>query len=157
MSKLMDWVHRLFGMEEDEDMDEGELSTSESPLPVDSAKESSKSSYKKKESLSVTTINNVTVMVISPLSFEEAKKTVDYIKSQRPVVANFEDTERTLFQRFIDFVSGAIYSMDGKIEKISQYVFLFAPPNVLINAEDKRKFIAETSSANKKSFLNPDL
>jgi cell division inhibitor SepF len=59
-----------------------------------------------------------------------------------------------LFQRFIDFVSGAVYSMEGKIEKISQYVFLFAPPNVCINAEDKKKFISESAAVNKKTFLD---
>ncbi len=158
MSKLTEWLQGLFGVEIDEEPDppigrKEKPGTSEDHFPDQVSKKTSKTSSKSKDSTSVatTTINDVTVMVISPLNFEEAKKTVDFIKSQRPVVANFEDTERTLFQRFIDFVSGAIYSMDGKIEKISQYVFLFAPPNVLINAEDKRKFISKTSSPDSNS------
>ncbi|HOI25021.1 MAG TPA: cell division protein SepF [Caldisericia bacterium] len=155
MSKFADWFNRLLGMgDDDEDMEEEytpAVSIPNTDIPRDSA---SRISPKKKELPAVTTINNVTVMVISPISFDEAKKAVDYIKGNRPVVANFEDTDRVLFQRFIDFVSGAVYSMEGKIEKISQFVFLFAPPNVLINAEDKKKFISESAAVNKKSFLD---
>ncbi len=155
MGKIVGWFSRILGMDDDDQYEEDVSSSDQVSAPIETGKESTARSVQRKKdsAASITTINNVTVMVISPIGFEEARKTVDYIKNQRPVVANFEDTERTLFQRFLDFVSGAVYSMDGRIEKISQYVFLFAPPNVLINAEDKRKFITESASVNKKTFL----
>jgi cell division inhibitor SepF len=153
MSKLGDWFSRLLGMGDDDQYDEEEILSPSTSTPVDTPiKDPIPRNVSKKKEVSVTTLNNVTVIVISPLSFDEAKKTVDHMKNNRPVVANFEDTDRALVQRFIDFVGGAIYSLDGTLEKITEFVFLFAPSSVSINSDDKSRFISDHTSARKNYF-----
>ncbi len=38
-------------------------------------------------------------------------------------------------QRIIDFSSGATYSMNGNLQKISNYIFLVTPTNVDISGD----------------------
>ena len=40
---------------------------------------------------------------------------------------NVEGVDTSLAQRMVDFLSGAVYCMDGDIQKISSGIFLAAP------------------------------
>jgi cell division inhibitor SepF len=90
------------------------------------------------EGIEVGEESGVKVVVIEPKSFDEAQEIIDDLKSGRPVIINFEDTDRELARRIIDFISGGAYALDGSTEKISNYVFLFAPKGVEITKETKR-------------------
>jgi cell division inhibitor SepF len=90
------------------------------------------------EGIEVGEESGVKVVVIEPKSFDEAQEIIDDLKSGRPVIINFEDTDRELARRIIDFISGGAYALDGSTEKISNYVFLFVPKGVEITKETKR-------------------
>lgn len=90
------------------------------------------------ENLIVTDTGKVNVVVIEPRAYDEAQEIIDNLKEGRPVVINFEDTDRELARRIIDFLSGGAYALDGTTEKISNYVFLFVPKGVEITKETKK-------------------
>ncbi|MGQ9845110.1 MAG: cell division protein SepF [Caldisericia bacterium] len=90
------------------------------------------------ENLIVTDTGKVNVVVIEPKAYDEAQEIIDNLKEGRPVVINFEDTDRELARRIIDFLSGGAYALDGTTEKISNYVFLFVPKGVEITKETKK-------------------
>lgn len=70
------------------------------------------------------------VMVVEPLSFDDAQHIADYLKNRKPVVVNFENTEKEVAKRMIDFISGTTYALGGTIQKIGNNIFLCAPNNV---------------------------
>lgn len=88
----------------------------------------------------VSNINNVVnlatsqkqmkVMVVEPLSFDDAQHIADYLKNRKPAVVNFENTEKEVAKRMIDFISGTTYALGGTIQKIGNNIFLCAPNNV---------------------------
>jgi len=90
------------------------------------------------ENLIVTDTGRVKVVVIEPKAYDEAQEIIDNLKDGRPVVINFEETDRELARRIIDFLSGGAYALDGTTEKISNYVFLFVPKGVEITKETKK-------------------
>ncbi|MCX8095599.1 MAG: cell division protein SepF [Caldisericia bacterium] len=90
------------------------------------------------ESITVGEESGVKVVVIEPKSFDEAQEIIDDLRDGRPVIINFEDTDRELARRIIDFISGGAYALDGSTEKISNYVFLFVPKGVEITKETKK-------------------
>lgn len=90
------------------------------------------------EDLIVTDTGKVNVVVIEPRAYDEAQEIIDNLKEGKPVVINFEDTDRELARRIIDFLSGGAYALDGTTEKISNYVFLFVPKGVEITKETKK-------------------
>ena len=66
------------------------------------------------------------VTMIKPASVEDARLVVDQLLADKVVVLNMEGIPTELAQRIIDFTSGATYSMDGKLQKISNYIFIAA-------------------------------
>ena len=73
---------------------------------------------------------------MQPESFEEARDITNHLKNRKPIVVNLEAIDKNVARRVIDFLSGAIYALDGDIQKISNSIFLLAPNNVGIMSED---------------------
>lgn len=73
------------------------------------------------------------MVVYQPQSYDDTQRIIDDLKSGRPVIANLEDLNVDIAQRVLDFLSGAVYGLDGTIRKISRGIFLLAPPHVDIS------------------------
>ncbi|NMA54749.1 MAG: cell division protein SepF [Firmicutes bacterium] len=74
------------------------------------------------------------VVVNQPKNFDEARNITDHLKARRTVVVNLEGAEEHVAQRIVDFVSGAVYALNGTMERVGSGIFLFAPSNVAIMA-----------------------
>jgi cell division inhibitor SepF len=57
------------------------------------------------------------------------------LKEERAIIINLEGIEPEHAQRMMDFMSGAIYSLDAKIHQISGYVFCISPAKVDISGD----------------------
>ncbi|MGM0435936.1 MAG: cell division protein SepF [Bacillota bacterium] len=66
----------------------------------------------------------------------------DKLMLRQPLILNFEDFDTVESNRFIVFLSGVIYALDGEVEVIRNKIFVFATKPDL---KDKslRKFINE--------------
>jgi cell division inhibitor SepF len=79
------------------------------------------------------------LVVAEPRSFEEVQPIADQIKERRPVVINLESVDKETAQKFLNFLSGTIYALDGSMQRISASIFLFAPANVEIALRDSER------------------
>ena len=73
------------------------------------------------------------MVVYQPQSYDDTQRIIDDLKSGRLVIANLEDLNVEIAQRVLDFLSGAVYGVDGSIRKVSRGIFLLAPPHVDIS------------------------
>lgn len=69
------------------------------------------------------------MIVYHPVSYEDAQNIIDNLKARKPVIVNMEELDVTAAQRILDFISGAIYAINGTIAKISRGIFVVAPNN----------------------------
>lgn len=76
------------------------------------------------------------VIIIEPKNFADAQQIADHIKSRKPVVLNFENTDGATAKRIIDFISGATYALSGDIKKVGQHIFVCAPHNINVTFSD---------------------
>ncbi len=108
--------------------------------PVKEEKEPSESSIsfspKKNKVVNIHTTTQLKVVVYTPLSFDNAREIADHLKAKKPVVINLESVETPIAKRIIDFLSGAVFALDGNIQKIADRIFLIAPYNVGIMGGD---------------------
>ena len=74
--------------------------------------------------------NQMRVVVFQPESFDEAKDIANHLKDRRPVVVNIASVEKQVAQKIIDFLGGAVYALDGDMQKVSREIFIIAPSNV---------------------------
>ena len=79
------------------------------------------------------------VVVIKPATFDDAKEIADHLKDRKPVVVNLELLEKDVAHKIFDFLSGAIYVLDGGIQRVSNNIYLIAPYNVTILGDFKNE------------------
>ena len=70
------------------------------------------------------------VVVIQFLNFDDAKDAADHLKNRKPIVANLEKLDNDTTRRVVDFLSGAVYGVGGKIQNVPNRIFLITPSNV---------------------------
>ncbi len=73
------------------------------------------------------------VVITEPLSYSESQSIADYILSNRSIVINLHKVTPDHAKRIIDFLSGAVYAVDGTIQKIGEEIFLVAPKAVNVS------------------------
>jgi cell division inhibitor SepF len=74
-----------------------------------------------------------------PKRFNEARDVADRFKEGSAVIMNLQSTEDATARRLVDFASGLVYGLDGKIELIANRVYLLSPADVEVSAEDREK------------------
>ncbi|SFR99700.1 cell division protein SepF [Anaeromicropila populeti] len=82
-----------------------------------------------------TTTKGLEVCIMKPTTFEDSQDICDMLLSGRAVVVNLEGFDPDVAQRIMDFISGAVYAISGKLHQISRYIFIFSPDNIDISGD----------------------
>lgn len=75
------------------------------------------------------------VCVIRPKNMEDAREVTETLLDDCTVVLNMEGIDFELAQRIIDFACGSCYAIHGKLQKISNYIFIITPQSVDISGD----------------------
>jgi cell division inhibitor SepF len=86
-----------------------------------------------------TSPNLASIHRAEPKRFNEAREVADRFKDGTAVIMNLQSTEDTIARRLVDFASGLVYGLDGKIEIIANRVYLLSPADVEVSAEDRER------------------
>jgi cell division inhibitor SepF len=78
------------------------------------------------------------VSVYSPRSYQDVVEIADSLRNRQVVIVNLQNADRTLLQRVVDFTSGVAYTIDGKIQKLAEAIYLVVPAGVVVNAAGLR-------------------
>lgn len=87
--------------------------------------------------LSMNNNNNLKVVIMSPQNILETRDLCDHLRANKPVIMNVENVDTPTAQRMVDFLSGAVYCLDGDIQKISNGIFLATPASIEITGDLK--------------------
>lgn len=74
-----------------------------------------------------------------PKRFNEAREVADRFKEGTAVIMNLQSTEDSIARRLVDFASGLVYGLDGKIELVANRVYLLTPAEVEVSAEERER------------------
>ncbi len=75
------------------------------------------------------------VLVLDPEFFDDAPGIVNKIKENKTVVVNLKNTEYEDGRKIFDFLNGAVFALEGSINKIADNVFILAPSVVSVSKE----------------------
>lgn len=81
------------------------------------------------------TIRGFEVCCMKPHNLEDSQDICDVLLSGCIAIVNLEDNDLEISQRIMDFISGAVYSANGKLFQISDPIFLIAPDNVDVSGD----------------------
>lgn len=137
INKLLDFVGwEANGANEDEYYDDEQVEET----PVQRSEVSGRASRRgtgttQSNVLSLNQGSDRKVIIRSPQNILEIKELVDHLRARSTVIMNVEKTDPALAQRMVDFLSGAVYCIDGDMEKLSSGVIMAVPNGVDITAD----------------------
>ena len=144
VSNLMNSMHINSDVEDDDYYDEDEVyeekpkrsflnHKSDNEYDDDDVEESRPRLFSRAKTTPVR--RNMEVSMVKPTSVEDSRTIVDHLLAGKAVVLNMEGLHTEIAQRIIDFTSGATYSMDGKLQKISNYIFIVTPSAIDLSGD----------------------
>lgn len=76
-----------------------------------------------------------------PRRFNEAREIGERFRQGVPVIMNLQSTEDAIARRLVDFASGLVFALDGKIEMVASRVYLLTPANMEVSAEERERLV----------------
>lgn len=126
--KFIDKVKFFMGLD---DYDEEEIQEDDTQEPLHSSINASQVARNK--IVNIHTNKQMNVVIYEPVEFEETQLIVDNLKNRKPVIINLEKLDNEMAKKIFAFLNGAIYALDGQIQKVSQGIFILAPNNIDIS------------------------
>ena len=87
------------------------------------------------------TNSQMKVVIVEPKKYDDVTVIADHLRQRRAVIVNLESVEEEpeLKKSIYYFISGAVYILDGSMQKVSKSIFILAPNNVDIDANIKKE------------------
>ncbi|MGB9780855.1 cell division protein SepF [Caldanaerobacter sp.] len=123
-SKVIDKIMNFLGIEEEE---------------VETSQQSLMLYDRKPKVVNIHTNPQIKMLISKPEKFEQVLFICNELKSKKPVIVDLQKMDKSEAQRVVDFLSGAVYALNGEITKISGYIFLVAPENFDITGDIKEE------------------
>jgi cell division inhibitor SepF len=79
------------------------------------------------------------IRVVEPRIFDDAQEFADQFKGGVPVIINLRMTEQKHAPKILQFASGLVYGLNGRMQKVGEQVFLLTPFNMEVSADEKRR------------------
>ena len=70
------------------------------------------------------------MVLVRAKAYDEMPEIAQSIKARKVVIVNFDDMDKETAQRMVDFLSGAVFALDGMPKKVSGNTFLFSSSQV---------------------------
>lgn len=90
---------------------------------------------------------SIKMKILKPTNYDDVDGIIGELKAKNGTVMNLEYVNKDIARRIIDTVSGAVTALDGRIEKVSNAIFVVAPYNYDITNEPISKEKNERSVA----------
>jgi cell division inhibitor SepF len=143
------------GLVEDEEYDEHELAQAEAVPELPSHPATSRR-FGRSEAVAVQPVAEPSESVIrtipqprpmpattihrsEPKMFNEARELGERFRQGIPVIMNLQGTEDATARRLVDFASGLVFGLGGRIETVANRVYMLTPANVEVSAEERER------------------
>ena len=134
-NKFMNKVWGMLGVESDDDYYDDYDSTANNNIDDKGTSLTTTNNNKKNKVVGMPGMQQVKVIISQPSTFEQSEEICEHLKEKKSIIVNLEYVNKDVARRIVDFISGAVYGLDGNIQKISNYIFLVAPFNYEITNE----------------------
>ncbi|MGL5692744.1 MAG: cell division protein SepF [Peptostreptococcaceae bacterium] len=96
--------------------------------------------------VSLHTVSQMKVVIMEPKKYEDVTAIADHLKQRRALVVNLDSVEKNEDRKAIfNFMNGAVYVLEGNIQKITKSIFILAPSNVDIDSAVKKELESKTA------------
>ena len=77
--------------------------------------------------------------ITTPTTFNDVEEVGLNFRNGVPTIMNLQGASEAVAKRLLDFASGLIFGLEGRIERVGDRVFLLTPVGVDVSTEEKRR------------------
>ena len=81
------------------------------------------------------------ITTLHPHSYNDAKSIGENFRTGTPVIMNLTEMDDSDAKRLVDFAAGLTFGLHGRIERVTNKVFLLSPEHVEVTAEDRARIV----------------
>ena len=97
--------------------------------------------------------DNTEIILFKATSYDDMQEIAQHIRDRKVAVVNFDDMDKDIAQRMVDFLSGAAFALGGKPRKVSSATFIFSSSQVGISGQ----IISSGTGFNDVDDINKDM
>ena len=138
IKKFKDWM----SIEEDEyDVEEYEEGPEDTVEEEPKLEATTSQVTRKSNVVNIHTNSQMKVVIVEPKKYDDVTTIADHLRQRRAVIVNLEsiEEESEIKKSIYYFMSGAVYMLDGSMQKVYKSIFILAPNNVDIDANIKKE------------------
>ncbi len=79
------------------------------------------------------------IVTLVPQAFNDCQRIGEAFRSENSVVIDFTQLDAGLRRRVIDFASGLVFGLHGRMQRVTETVYVLSPRNVDIEVEQVRQ------------------
>lgn len=87
------------------------------------------------------------ILTMHPTQYSDAQVVAESFRDGIPVILNLSRMNDADAKRLIDFSSGLVIGLNGKIERVTSKVFLLSPEHIVVNGEADNTTAEPTSGS----------
>ncbi len=145
MDNIKNFMNVNDGLEDEEFDVEEEVSSEKESFSGSFYETKEPSTPTKSKYLNIHTNSKLSVVLVKPESYAEARQIADHLNQKRTVVLNLESTGKDVSRRLVDFLSGVAYANDGDLKRVANSTFIITPYNVDIMGDEMLEDFTENS------------
>ena len=97
-------------------------------------------------------ITSSKMVITQPTCYNDVEEVGNYLKNKKSVIINLENVGKEDARRVIDFLSGAIFMIEGNIQKVSNLIYLMTPRTVEIQNDLQLEQAGKPQQEQRQSF-----
>ena len=140
MAGLMDKISGVFFREQSEETDMFNEDEVQEPVAMPNERNlwREQEPVLKPKKAQITTIptrgdQQMEMVLMKATSYDDMQTIAKHIKARKVVVVNFENVDKAVAQRMVDFLSGAVFALDGAPKKVSGGTFIFSSDAIALS------------------------
>ena len=81
------------------------------------------------------------ITTLRPRNYNDAREIGQQFRDGTPVILDLSELDDINAKRLVDFSAGLIFGLHGRIERVTNKVFLLSPEHVEVTAEDRARIV----------------
>jgi|GEM_PF-3455187 len=73
------------------------------------------------------------IIIQEPLNYDEITRSIDRLKKDKTIIINFKQLKGEWKKNAYHFMLGAVYALEGNVEKVDSNIFIITPKTVKIS------------------------
>jgi cell division inhibitor SepF len=81
------------------------------------------------------------ITAVHPRTYNEARTIGEHFRRDTPVIMNLTDMDDADAKRLVDFAAGLTFGLHGRIERVTNKVFLLSPAHVSVTPQERQRMV----------------